>query len=222
MKNTPLLMIQDMVSKTLEDLKTMTRRVLKEPFEISASGFITKRRGNERFTPYECPYGKPGDRLWIKETHYRYGKWIKNGLSKTGRQKWKFKPLSNEIKYFDSVPDMLATGRRQGWHKRPSIFMPKWATRLWLEITDIRVERLHDISEKDAEAEGVETNTPDVRDGEWFHYGRGLDDFPAFSAKESFESLWDLINAERNGGAYAWDKNPWVWVITFKRVDNGN
>ena len=232
MKDTPLLMIQDMVSKTLEDIKTKTRRVVKFPWasklgqwESSAVGgegtFIIGPGGEKLATQEQscmwhtrtgkvicCPYGKPGDRLWIKETHYRYGKWIKNGLSKTGRQRWKFKALSNEVRYFDNPPvNGTIKGHGKGWHKRPSIFMPRWATRLWLEITDIRVERLQDITHADAKAEGVTRGK----------YYPGAHREPE-TYRETFTGLWDSINAERDGGAYAWNKNPWVWVITFRRL----
>lgn len=112
---------------------------------------------------------------------------------------------------------------KRGYLNRPSIFMPKWATRLWLRVTAIRVERLQDISEEDAEKEGVEHNTLDgvpIPD-EYYKYPieRYEDGFPAFSAVESFETLWDSINGKprKDGKDISWAANPWVWVIEFER-----
>ena len=87
-----------------------------------------------------------------------------------------------------------------GW--RPSIFMPRWASRITLEITDVRVQRLQEITEEDARAEGYH---PKINDS-----------LPDWTAKESFKILWDSLNAKRG---LDWDKNPWVWALSFKRVD---
>lgn len=97
---------------------------------------------------------------------------------------------------------------RHNWHIRPSttipsIFMPKWAARIWLEITGIKVERVQDMYEQDAEAEGAVKMHLDDLGQTWSTYVRG------------FQSLWDSINAKRGFG---WDKNPWCWVIEFKRI----
>lgn len=107
------------------------------------------------------------------------------------------------------------------------IFMPRWASRITLEITDVRVERIQDISEADAIAEGIEPNWIGPLDkgpngagsdgwlgDSWRHYTNGVDGEPAYTPAESYRSLWDSINAKRA----PWDSNPWVWCISFRRV----
>ena len=113
---------------------------------------------------------------------------------------------------------MVRLAHRHGTHVapwRPSIHMPRWASRITLEITDIRVERLQEISEDDAKAEGVE---PWVIGDGWREYGLPPDveaagTHPLRSARDSFASLWESIN-----GPGSWKANPWVWVIEFRRV----
>jgi uncharacterized protein YhfF len=117
-----------------------------------------------------CPYGQPGDRLWVRET------WAKAG------------EIGDETEYRADNDDPTA-GK---W--RPSIHMPRWASRITLEITAVRVERLQEISEADAMAEGVS-------------------DSANYSARDHFHRLWLEIN-----GPESWIKNPWVWIIEFKRV----
>jgi len=230
-KERPILMCTPMVLATLAGIKTQTRRVVTpkpdngpDDWDNATTlecGFyfptIYDKNGTEQpadeqvFGAYncegeawKCPFGKVGDRLWCKETHYRFGKWAKNGFTKTGKQAWTFDAVGKEVKYLDKPPvvDLRKRGERDlGWYKRPSIFMPRWASRITLEITGIRVERVQDISEADAQAEGVSgiaTHTP---------YPRQF--------RDSFEALWDSINAKRG---YPWSSNPWVWVIEFKRL----
>jgi hypothetical protein len=228
-KEGPLLFSQPMVKATRELIKTNTRRVMitqpsngwgfenppimgrinsKHPKQGKFGAFIKRGVGTE-FPEADiivCPYGKPGDRLWIKETHYMYGKWVKNGKTRTGRQRWKFKRLSTPVRYYDDAPEKVRSSsyRKSGWYKRPSIFMPRWASRILLEITDIRVERVQGISEADAKAEGVGM------------YPSGLTAWKDFIPYVSeFKRLWDSINADRG---YGWDVNPWVWVIEFKNI----
>ena len=94
---------------------------------------------------------------------------------------------------------------------RPSIFMPRWASRITLEIKDIRVERLQDISEEDAMAEGL---TWWIAKNGKVHYGEFIADVWETKAARAYARLWDTINAKRGG----WDENPWVWAISFKAV----
>ena len=130
-----------------------------------------------------CPYGVPGDRLWVRETFYSNGM-CKNTMS------CHYRATYNGLFTPDTVP----------WKWTPSIFMPRWASRITLEITGVRVERVQDISEEDARAEGI----PDeYRAGHRIYY------------RPRFKTLWDSINAKRGFG---WDSNPWVWVVEFKRV----
>ena len=223
MTERPILFSSPMVRAILEGRKSQTRRVVKpQPPEDCGTIFHASgesQLGNDwkfqrksvdgvvhESTPwYKCPYGKPGDRLWVRETHYRYGQWLKNGLTPTGKQKWKFKPLSNEIHYFtDEAPENVRPNsyRKEAWYKRPSIFLPKDYHRITLEITDIRVERVQEISIIDCFAEGIPANeetNPKPRDGRLI--------------KPLFRALWDSINSKP---IYSWDDNPWVWVVEFK------
>ena len=123
----------------------------------------------------------PGDRLWVRETHY---------VERAGHD-----GETGYILYQASEPDMIVSR----W--RPSIHMPRWASRILLEVTDVRVERVQDISAEDAMSEGMRPgfNTP-----------------KNISGRELFYATWDSINLKRG---YGWDANPWVWVVQFKRLE---
>jgi hypothetical protein len=166
---------------------------------------------------YYCRY-QVGDNLWVKETHYRYGIWVKNGITKQGITKsklvqaWTFHATTDENLYYENPPkklyptksrDEIYNQKLSDWYKRPSIFMPRWASRITLEITNIRVERLQEITEENARAEGC----PGIATRKT--YPRQY--------RDSFEVLWDRLNAKRG---YSWGSNPWVWVIEFKKVMN--
>lgn len=197
----PILFSGPMVRAILDGKKTMTRRVIKaKPFlEWIDAGFsdeFIKNPANcmEDLAPYQ-----PGTRLWVKETHYRYGYWAKNGKTKTGKQKYRFKALSDEVRYFDNPPDRIERHKEIiGWFKRPSIFMPRWASRITLEVIDRRYEPLQDISHKDALAEGVEYDVSKENG----------------SPLARFHILWDSINGKK----HPWASNPFVWVYEFRRV----
>jgi hypothetical protein len=183
MTEKPILFSGPMVRAILDGKKTMTRRT----HRIVAG------------------------RLWVKETHCRYGYWQKNGTTKTGKQKYKFTALSDEVRYFDNPPDRVERSKEIiGWFKRPSIFMPRWASRITLEVTGVRVERLQEITEEDAIREGTEpAYLADLRpDGL-------LRDGPSHAYRAGFHDLWDSIN----GKTYPWASNPFVWVIEFRRID---
>ena len=181
-----------------------------------------------------CPHGAHGDRLRVRETFFAYGRWETRFSAKKARDEWHFVDMTTECdrtyQFAADSPDLvLAAGRGgalPGWHKRPAIFMPRAASRILLQIVSVRVERLNDCSEADAKAEGVAPNWigpldkgPNGLGGEGWpgddyrHYTNGTDGEPAYSARESFESLWESIN-----GVGAWAANPWVWAIEFKRV----
>jgi hypothetical protein len=168
-----------------------------------------------------CPYGIPGDRLYVKETHYRWGRWVKNGLTKTGRQRWRFRvsgtaPGLRGVRYLD---DKISPARKRtelGWHKRPSIFMPRFASRILLEITNVRVERLQEISEDNAKAEGIERIGGEYSCCPWRNYRIGKRDemgMHCSAPSRSFMTLWESIN-----GPGSWEANPLVRVVEFKRV----
>lgn len=245
MKQLPILFSTEMVQAILAGRKTVTRRVI-NPQPDSEPGsecsVIINDDGTWEellmgFFPYRVhlrmPY-QPGDILYVRETYYQVGHWEPDNdpkkKRKTGRQGWKFVPDSPEIRYSDNPPDYFRKGRHKEspevstWYRRLGRFMPKSAARIWLQVTDVRAERLQDITEEDAIREGVEpscsgdvSKCPSVlckygcqSAGEYVHYTRSLGDFPAFSAIESFDSLWQSIH-----GMASWEANPWVWPISF-------
>ena len=144
-----------------------------------------------------CPYGLRGDRLWVRETWATYG--------------MEAEPEQDRPLFFRADDDT-----REGWATpddliwRPAIHMRRWASRITLEITSIRVERVQDISEKDARAEGV---TPEFEmDAASFVRGAPV---PASTYVLGFKHVWNEINGARGFG---WDVNPWVWVIEFRKA----
>jgi hypothetical protein len=213
MKERPILFSGEMVRAILDGTKTMMRSVVKPQPDLSILkesyrdlefefrrmpvlgpthvpsewGFCAKydKPNCVPIYGYECPYGTIGDRLWVKETHHVRDAGYVDG---TGR----------DIVYKADDEDFP-----YGW--TPSIHMPRWASRITLEITDIRVERLQDISEEDAKAEGVGA-----------HGGWNADETEyGVNARGPFSRLWDSINAK----SYPWASNPWVWVIEFRRAE---
>ncbi len=239
MKETPILMCGDMVCPTLKDIKTETRRVVKPqpptwatkaipivgPWQTFEGWHPKGKCGHEKCAcigsetgglamwTLKSPYGQPGDRIWVKETHWRFGQWVKNGFTKSGKQRWRFSAdrLHKSTVCFEP-PHVKPKPTSKGWHTRPSIFMPRWASRITLEITGGRVERVQDITEAGAKAEGV----PPTRIG--FNDPRNGGMTHSESYIETYGELWDSLNAKRDGGKFAWEKNPWVWVVQFKRV----
>jgi len=253
MKERPILFSGEMVQAIIDGRKTMTRRVINQtPAGFRFDGFITdgtKDRGKAVFSPSEnfqyditgnikvlCPYGQPGDRLWVRET-WRVGAWDENDCAIKvdyradgfSRQEWLYVP--NE-KYFEKlwIQSSLDADEKIGRNRdfsytwepgqspcrwRPSIFMPRWVSRITLEITNIRVERLQDISEEDAFAEGIDDESEEYNRAEHFQLG-GSQIQGGAPAIFTFIGLWDSINAKRG---YSWESNPWVWVIEFRRVD---
>lgn len=211
MKETPLLFTPENVSKVLDGDKTQTRRIIKpQPWEVipPKAGeppwphvFRYKDGSTTYGDPFlmPCPYGTVGDRLYVKESHYLWGRWDLDGLTKTGRQKYRFRRTTTEIRYREDPPtkgyDGTRSTMRSQWHKRSALFMEKKDARLWLELTEVRVERLQEISEEDCRAEGVQVGGEE--EGHDFH----------------FMNLWESIN-----GKGSWDLNPWVWVLSFKTV----
>ena len=179
-----------MVQAILDGRKTMTRRVVKpQPAWIGEPNVPFKTPDADPKGIIKCPY-QPGDRLWVRET------WA--GLPQ-------FHNLNSEIERYIYKADEDATPLK--W--KPSIHMPKEAARIWLEVTSVRVERLQDITEEDAKAEGIAWERA-RKINRLENSGRIID-----SAKAMFMRLWDSINAKRG---YGWDINPWVWVIEFKKV----
>lgn len=183
------------VRAILDGRKTQTRRVVKltDSGRVKESGSPRNWHLDDPNAVMACPYGVPGDRLWVRET------WAAPHSADQFRPA--HIPNGTRIHY-------AATEDLGGLLWRPSIHMPRWASRLTLEVVSVRVERLQEISEEDALAEGLQ------------RYGNGtfgLDD-PAccmgVRASVAYMRLWDSINAKRA----PWASNPWVWVIEFRRI----
>ena len=216
-----------MIRALLEGRKTQTRRVVKPQPEITIrdigggcaevvwhdekhtinAGGGTSNVGldilQQTIVPRVCRIGRPGDRLWVRET-------------------WRHDPLElGEIRHRATCCEL----KGETW--KPSIFMPRSASRITLEITDVRVERLWEITEDDAVAEGIpKEDVCPGGDTENFHppgaygYVSGVHPFPKGEiypkARGAFHELWDSINAKRG---YGWKKNPWVWVVEFRKCE---
>jgi len=239
MKERPILFTGPMVRAILDGSKTQTRRIVKpQPFDRSysrhdhrmayASGRVADGDEIDGFYAYStssggewrarCPYGQPGDRLWVRET------WLEDPEDDgtwhyTQYMGCKGSPLSEIPKKFRKPEHCIY---REGWDGvdlrwRPSIHMPRWASRILLEIVSVRVERLQAIGDNDALTEGVERVENNYGNGPAYcDYGmKNQDDTAEWfnSPVDSYQSLWESIN-----GAGSWDANPWVWVVEFKRV----
>ena len=224
MKERPILFSSPMVRAILEGRKTQTRRVVK-PQPDSAKGWLYPQKMHG-FTPegrpfgnwlewrmvgedypdtpndsFFCPYGQPGDQLWVKETWRPVSAW--QGSISGCEIEYRADGAKKAFAKVWSVPKY-----KQPW--KPSIHMFKDVSRITLEITGIRVERLQDISKEDSVFEGIEVyeleeaNTTTARFGDAHRY----------TAKEAYRDLWESIN-----GPGSWDANPYVWVVEFKRIN---
>lgn len=244
----PILMSAPMVMAILAGRKTQTRRIVKpQPPLVEAIharvgagyGWGSHPKSGGVFVPVgpvravldaggpesiSSPYGVPGDRLWVRETHAQFS--VGEGTDRPVPQCVAYRATCDRDGGFD-----YANGRgevqRLGVTKwTPAIHMPRWASRLTLEVTEIRVQRLQDISEADAAAEGLRGLTKDG--GRTVKYGipdrdgwPGTDDhgWPwhewEVDPRKAFAKLWDKINGERA----PWASNPWLWCVTFRRVE---
>lgn len=225
-KERPILFSGPMVRAILEGRKTQTRRVIKpQPDSKWVEWCIYNNGGsNDYFTETgmhlntdrdwverdngECPYGAPGDRLWVRETWCRA-----DGTPNDGRP---IGPDAWGCLYRASEPKAVGAddeARNAPW--RPSIFMPRWASRILLEIECVHIERVQDITEEEALREGVARFEGPVGELLFQDYSKEFWGTPAYTARDSFKTLWDSINAARGFG---WEANPYVWVVSFKRV----
>lgn len=210
MKDYPLLMQSAMVRATLADLKSQTRRVMKpQPTYIDVTiPDLWRVEGlsiRDAEKACRCPYGKPGTRLWVRET------WAL-GADETGEPKVFYRAT-------DSPTVGVAFPRKpaiEAW--KSSIYMPRWASRLTLEICEVRVQRVQEISEEDAIAEGVFAwrdtwTTPKVAGTNWLKSMQhlGIKSIPI----RLFATLWDSINGKK----YPWESNPYVFALTFRKVE---
>jgi hypothetical protein len=199
MKERPILFSPPMVRALLNGAKTQTRRVVKPkhlPFVENLTANFLGGKWGERPTPY----GKPGDRLWVREA------W--RAPSSCDRLPPRSISDSEGVRFMAEE----TLGADPGFGKgRPGMFMPRWASRITLEITEVRVERLQDISEADAIAEGCTKN----HNGYFWggpHAVIGLKQMT--TAQKAYRDLWESIN-----GPGSWEANPWVWAVSFKRLE---
>lgn len=205
----PILFNTEMVQAILDGRKTCTRRLVRFlPGENPQwTGYI--RDGlmlyNGRNEPciIKAPY-QPGDTLYVRET------WCGLPVNEAGHMR------GHTIYYYKADGELRPKGWRGTWH--PSIHMPKEASRIWLKVTDVRVERLQEITPKGAESEGVgNLFYDDIGYGEK-NYGTEVD--PEYGiAKEQFAWLWESTIKKSDLDRYGWDANPWVWVIEFERCE---
>ncbi|CAB4159310.1 hypothetical protein UFOVP707_76 [uncultured Caudovirales phage] len=216
MAERPILMSAPMVRAILAGTKTQTRRVVKQATGPSLSvGMDDATPGvaelswlygdgpghdvHEAIKRVPCPYGKPGDLLWVREAFFH----------EPADYCWEAsvsipcRPASTVYR-----ADYEGDTRGTGW--KPSIHMPRALSRITLRVTDVRVERLGDISEADAVAEGIERRGPGWA---WYTDAKAYTTDP----RTSYRDLWESIN-----GSGSWDANPWVWCLTFERVESGN
>ncbi|MCE5310472.1 MAG: hypothetical protein LLG20_22775 [Acidobacteriales bacterium] len=217
MKERPILFSVPMVRAILDGSKTQTRRVVK-PQSAILSDTMSRTLGvrppnieNQPVIP--CPYGQLGDQLWVKE-NFHLGEYVKGPNAQGAVIAYATNKQSCFRHMTDAEMDRcrLKPDPRPWAESRtiPSILMPRWASRLTLEITEVRVERLQDISPGDCRAEGHPTAWEVSADQ------RVHDD----AARDWYMDLWDSINAEKGPGehGYSWAGNPWVWAISFKRI----
>jgi len=201
MKQHPILFSTEMVKAILEGRKTQTRRVSKHQYwtrsevvDVNVNGLTQKIDRN-----VSCPYGQVGDVLWVREAFQL--------VQPYGPEEYFFgyKDGSHSDHEASEKYDYITP-----YEWKPSIHMPKEACRIYLQIKELRAERLQDITEEDAIREGVRKEES-LAFNQYLNYVQGI--YQLATAKESFNSLWNDIN-----GPLSWDANPWVWVIGFKKV----
>lgn len=185
MTDRPIIMSTESVKAILDGRKTQTRRVVKKPEQYD----------NIRYCDFCCPYGQVGQRLWVRETWRLVGRSEDRSgccrLTVEYRCDSARKTFEVPRGVFNKYTSDTGWGVDSKW--RPSIFMPRWASRITLEITGVRVERLQEITNRDAIAEGISA----------------FNEIPAMA----FGNYWDSLNAKK----YPWSSNPWVWCISFRR-----
>jgi hypothetical protein len=210
----PILMSAPMIRALIVGTKRQTRRILKNPeYYGCPTGDCPHWQQAEcnvamQALAGECPYGKPSDLLWVRERA-----WIPREASlqelREGADTW------IPDYYADGITDIDSEQYRDwGWKSTPSIHMPRWASRLTLELTDVRVQRLNKMNEHDCIEEGINYRCPSC--GYTHRDAANLMDHSLCKTKmppphEFYKEIWEGIN-----GQGSWEKNPWVWVLTFK------
>jgi len=209
MKERPILFSGAMIRAIMAGQKTQMRRVIKTQPEVTEQrlremgawkdGFTLSQHVDTAwqhgFIDVDCPYGQPGDRLWVRES------WSTDStLDAKPPSSFKAWPI-RYVADGKIIKHGSFFGNADG-KTRPGIHMPRWASRILLEVVSVRVERLQSISEADAEAEGID----------FLRHVQDADE--TLTARDLYECLWDGIN-----GAGSWEANPWVWVVEFKRIE---
>ncbi|WP_313020951.1 hypothetical protein [Atlantibacter hermannii] len=239
MKERGMIFNGEMVRAILDGRKTQTRRIISErhlnlidlgsqigecyPLECGID-----HENSQSYYREHCPFGKPGDRIWVREA-YQGPLFDYEHMEAYLEDSSKFEKPDFCVYRADGKPAPEFYDADDNLHCcwRPSIHMPRWASRILLEITDVRVERLNSISHEDAEREGIHIEVWDqtvvarnyAAEDEFFQFWS--EDFPHYVNmndlyRASFQSLWKSIYGEES-----WQANPWVWVIEFKRVEGG-
>lgn len=199
----PILFNSDMVRAILEGRKTVTRRVIKDTDESMYAGMCGLGPGLfDRNTGLRVkePYYRLGDILYVRETWNQLARVDENGYTHYNDLFYVYKADKNQPDLYDDNGFCLDDTERK-W--RPSIHMPKEATRIWLQVTDVRAERLHNLTNRDAKKEGVTVET----------------DNSGIAHRAAFMRLWDSTIKKSDIGTYGWNANPWVWVIEFERCE---
>ncbi|MFH1635835.1 MAG: hypothetical protein ABIG63_17730 [Chloroflexota bacterium] len=209
-KKLPIRFTGQEVRALLDGRKTQTHKAIKpqpKPFnngvhdwawetKTTAIYWRTDELGESLFMPGHCPYGQPGDLLWVRETWKPSRSWVSPEICNDTYIRYKA-DNSRQV-----VSHNLGGSATDRW--RPSIHMPRWASRITLEVVNVRVERVQEIGIESIIAEGIDAE---------HRTGQGAS---TEQLRSRFAGFWDSINAKRGFG---WDKNPWVWVIEFKVID---
>ncbi|EMY3089091.1 hypothetical protein AAIL13_004123 [Raoultella ornithinolytica] len=226
MKERGMIFNAEMVRAILDGRKTQTRRIMKvqpEHSELGLRRVVESKNGiddgkyfwsqsdatglKSRSKPFACPFGTVGDRIWVREA-FR----VHSRATDVATLVYKASERNSWTEQTHRVPVAVCNKPATPEKWTPSLHMPRWASRILLEITDVRVERLNAISEEDARAEGI-------IDGGCLNCGEpepcGCAN-PEPDATDAFAYLWQSIYGQEN-----WNANPWVWVIEFKRLEGG-
>ncbi|EIW9592270.1 hypothetical protein E5D08_18400 [Klebsiella pneumoniae] len=218
MKERGMIFNGEMVRAILDGRKTQTRRIMApqpaddiergifpNPEAIGWKSSLRHKHGST--TAHFCPYGKPGDRIWVREA-FR----VHSRATDVATLVYKASERNSWTEQTRRVPVAVCNKPATPEKWTPSLHMPRWASRILLEITDVRVERLNAISEEDARAEGI-------IDGGCLNCGEpepcGCAN-PDPDATDAFAYLWQSIYGQEN-----WNANPWVWAISFERIEGG-
>lgn len=225
-KERGILFSGEMVRAILDGRKTQTRRVVEAQDRLRDGKDSLGHPGVEYYNEWgnwqpwvphaktmRCPHGRPGERLWVREA------WA---IDQCGRrvslqpEAWPEGFPIQRLRYIatDAAPAKDLKGRPYWWNKRPSIHMPRWASRITLGITEVRAQRVQEITEEDAKAEGV-PHPSELQETLSFYDGRDFRDCRDY--RDVFRCVWNGLNRKRG---YPFESNPWVWPITFKRLED--